>query len=212
MSPMEQQVNLYQPILGAKKKLFSAHAIGVCLGVSAVLLIAVGGYSTWRAGRTERLITELEQRQADQLAHVERAGAAIHTGKTAAELDAEAKELSADIAAREHALDLVRQGTSSAESGFAARLESLARRQIDGLWLKGIVVTPGNDGLALRGATSDGRLVPLYLAALAEEHALAGVRFERLAMQRAKKEDAPAQLAFELQAPGLAFAPAENHP
>jgi hypothetical protein len=209
---MEQQVNLYQPILGSKKKLFSAHTIGLCLAVSVVLLAGIGAYSTWRAGRTEHLISELEQRQADQLARVENAGAAIHTGKSAAELDAEAKDLSADIAARERALELVRQGASSVENGFAARLESLARRQVDGLWLKSIVVVPGNDGLALRGETVDGRLVPAYLAAIAEEHALTGVRFERLAMHRAKKEDAPAQLAFELVAPGLALPSLEEHP
>ena len=45
------------------------------------------------------------------------------------------KELSADIAARERALDIVRLGAASPGTGFAARLEALARRQLDGLWL-----------------------------------------------------------------------------
>jgi hypothetical protein len=209
---MEQQVNLYQPILGAEKKLFSAHAIGLCLAGSAVLLAGIGGYTTWRAGRTEHLISELEHRQADQLAHVENSGAALHPGKSIEELDADARALTAEIGARERALELVRQGSGSIDAGFAARLESLAHRQVDGLWLKSIVVAPGDDGLALRGETVDGRLVPAYLAAIAEEHALSGVRFDKLAMHRAKKEDAPAQLAFELGAPGLAFPPPEDHP
>jgi hypothetical protein len=209
---MEQQVNLYQPILGVEKRLFSARAIGVCLAMLAVSLAALGAYGGWRAGRTERTIAALEQRQAAELSRIEGATAALHPGKTLAELEADAKDLSADIAARERALDLVRRGAASPATGFAARLEALARRQIEGLWLHNIVVGSGEGRLALRGETVDGRLVPAYLAAIAEEQALAGVRFDKLAMQRAKKEDAPAVLAFELGAPGLALPAAEVHP
>jgi hypothetical protein len=120
--------------------------------------------------------------------------------------------LSADIAARERALDLLRLGAASPATGFAARLEALGRRQIDGLWLHNIILGSGEGRLALRGATVDPKLVPAYLAALAEEHALGGVRFDKLAMRRAKPEEAPAQLMFELGAAGLKLPAAESHP
>ena len=51
----------------------------------------------------------------------------------------------------------------------------------------------------------DARLVPAYLAALAEERSLDGVRFDTLSMRRAKAEEAPAALVFTLGAPGLSF-------
>ena len=44
---VEQQVNLYQPILGAEKRLFSARAIGLCLALLAVSLAARQGPISW---------------------------------------------------------------------------------------------------------------------------------------------------------------------
>src|SRR5580700_8454455 len=105
---MEQQVNLYQPILGAEKRLFSARAIGVGLVLLAACLASLGGFGVWRTGRVERAIAALESREAAQLAAVEQAGAASHPHKSLPELEAEAKRLSADIEARQRALDLVR--------------------------------------------------------------------------------------------------------
>ena len=208
---VEQQVNLYQPILGAEKRLFSARAIGLCLALLAFSLAALGGYGAWRTSRVERSIAELEKRQATELVKAERAGLALNPGKSLAELDAEAKELAADIAARERALAILKLGAGSPATGFAARLEALARRQIDGLWLHDVVVGSGDGRLAMRGQALDPKLVPAYLAALSEDPALAGVRFDKLTMRRAKDDEAPAQIEFELGAPGLALPSPEAH-
>ena len=75
-----------------------------------------------------------------------------------------------------------------------------------------IVVGSGDGRLAFAGSAIDPKLIPAYLAALAEEHALAGVRFDKLTMRRAKKEESPAQLVFELGAPGLKFPATDTHP
>jgi hypothetical protein len=209
---VEQQVNLYQPILGAEKRLFSAQAIGICLGLLAVSLGAVGGYGAWRTSRVERSIAEVEKRQSADLMAAERTGVALQPGKSVAQLDAEAKDLAAEIAARERALAIVRLGAASPATGFAARLEALARRQVQGLWLHDVVVGSGEGRLSMRGNALDPQLVPAYLAALAQEPALAGVRFDKLTMRHAKEDEAPAQLVFELGAPGLALASRETSP
>jgi hypothetical protein len=209
---MEQQVNLYQPILGAEKRLFSARAIGVGLCLLGLCLGGLAAFGTWRTARVERTLARLETQQVAELARVERTSAALEPGRSLAELETQAKSLSADIAARERALDLVRLGTASQATGFAARLEALARRQLDGLWLRSIVVGSGDGRLAFAGSALDPKLIPAYLAALAEEHALAGVRFDKLTIRRAKQQEAPAQLVFELGAPGLKFPAAEAHP
>ncbi len=211
-SEVEQQVNLYQPILGAEKRLFSAHAIGLCLALLALSLAALGGYGAWRTSRIERSIAELEKRQAAELVAAERAGMALNPGKSVAELDAEAKDLAAAIAARERALAILKLGAASPATGFAARLEALGRRQIDGLWLHDVIVGSGDGRLAMRGQALDPKLVPAYLAALADDPALAGVRFDKLTMRRAKEDEAPAGLVFELGAPGLTLASPEAHP
>jgi hypothetical protein len=157
-------------------------------------------------------VSLLESQQAAALTLAESTSAALRPGQTLAELETQAKNLSADIAARERALDLLRLGAASPATGFAARLEALARRQIDGLWLHNIVLGSGEGRLALRGATVDAKLVPAYLAAIAQEPALAGERFDKLAMRRAKQDEAPAQLLFDLGAPGLKFPVPEPHP
>jgi hypothetical protein len=210
---MEQQVNLYQPILGAEKRLFSARTIGMGLGLLGLCLCFLATFGFLRTGRVERSVKQLQTQQADALARVERAGAALRPGQSLKDLDRQAKELSADIAARERALDLVRLGAASPETGFAARLEALARRQQEGIWLHDVVMSSGEGRLALRGSATDPRLVPAYLGALAGEHAMNGVRFDKLAMRRATPEEAPAELVFELGGPGLKLpAPKETHP
>jgi hypothetical protein len=206
---MEQQVNLYQPILGAEKHLFSARAIGISLAVLAVSLGAIDGFSVWRTARFEHALAEVEQQLSAQMAMNDRAGAAMRPTASLTELQAQAQRLTADIAARERALDLVRMGVASPTTGFAARLEALGRRQLDGVWLHSIVLGSGEGRLAMQGATVDPRLIPVYLAALAEEPALDGVRFDTLAIRRAKADEAPAQLQFEIGAPDLKFPAAE---
>lgn len=209
---MEQQVNLYQPILGAEKHLFSARAIGISLVLLAVSLGGIDGFSVWRTARVEHALTLLEQQLSTQMAMNDRTGATMRPTSSLAELETQAKRLSADIAARERALDLVRVGEVSPTTGFAARLEALGRRQLDGVWLHSIVLGSGEGRLAMRGATVDPRLIPVYLAALAEEAALDGVRFDSLTIRRAKPDEAPAQLQFEIGAPDLKFPAAETHP
>ena len=203
---MEQQVNLYQPILGAEKHLFSARAIGIALLLLAVSLGGLAGFAGWRNARLERTLTALEQQQNAELSMSERANASLKPTQSVADLDADAKRLSTDIASRERALDIVRGGTVKPASGFAARLEALARSQMEGLWLRKIVVAAGDGQLAFQGSTVDPHLVPAYLAALANEPALAGVDFDRLALHRATPEEAPAQSVFEIGAPGITFA------
>jgi hypothetical protein len=202
---MEQQVNLYQPILGAEKRIFSARAIGGGLLVLGVCLGGLHAFGAWRTGRIEHSVAIIERQAASQMSQRDAVTAALRPSRSIVELQAQALELIADIAARERAIDLVNRDTASPATGFAARLEALGRRQIDGLWLRTIIVGSGDGRLALQGATVDRRLVPQYLAALAEEHAFDGVRFDKLAMRQARREEAPAQLMFELGASGLVF-------
>jgi hypothetical protein len=207
---LEQQVNLYQPILGAERRLFSARAIGVALTVLAACLVGLASYGSWRTHRIEHSIDLLAQREAANVAMAERANLAVRPTLSMAQLDAEAKDLGADIDARQRALDIVQRSSATPATGFAARLEALARRQLDGVWLSTVIVGSGEGLLAMRGGTTDARLLPAYLAALAGENALGGVRFEKIAMHHASPKESPAQVIFQLDGPGLSIPPAER--
>jgi Tfp pilus assembly protein PilN len=171
-----------------------------------VWLGGLSSFESWRTGRIERSVNQIEAREASNLQLAARASSALRPTATIAQLDAEAKKLSADIASREQALDIVRRGSVSASSGFAARLEALSRQDIEGIWLGRILLGSGESRLAFQGSTTDRNLLPKYLTALAQEHALDGVRFDTLSMRRALPTEAPAQIVFELGAPGLKMA------
>jgi hypothetical protein len=201
---IEQQVNLYQPILGAEKRLFSARAIGIALSVLAVCLVGLSAYGSRRIDRIEHSVDAIERREAANIDLADRVGRAVRPLESKAQLEAAAKDLSADIEARQRVLDIVRRDSDTPATGFAARLEALAQRQLNGVWLRAIVVGSGEGRLGMRGAANDAALVPAYLTALASEPALMGVRFDKLTIRRASASDAPAQIVFEADGPGLA--------
>jgi hypothetical protein len=206
---MEQQVNLYQPILGAEKRLFSAGAIALGLALLVIFLGVIAGVAAWRTQRIEGSVKRVEQQEAAQMSLAANAGMLLHPVQTLAQLNVEARDISADIAARERALQIVRRGAAGPAAGFAAQLEALGRQQIDGIWLTRILLSSGASPLAMQGGTTDPKLLPEYLAALTAEHALDAVRFDRLSMRRAHPDEAPALIIFELLAPGLRFSSRE---
>jgi hypothetical protein len=93
-------------------------------------------------------------------------------------VQAEAKKLAAQLGERRHVLDLLRSGAAGTTAGFAGRLEALARRRVDGVWLDHIVLGGAGGVSSLAGYTLNPDLVPRYFQALAAEPALRGTRFE----------------------------------
>jgi hypothetical protein len=199
---MEQQVNLFQPILGAEKRLFSAGAIGIALALLALALSGIAGFARWRTVHIERAVVEVTRQEAAQQGLITRAAATNEPRASLAELDAMAKSSVEEIAAREYALRIVKRGSSDPASGFAARLEAIGRRQIEGVWLTALIIATGEGRLALSGATTDPRLVPGWLGSLRNERALDGAFFDRLQIRQVAHAE-PAVAVFEIGAPGL---------
>jgi hypothetical protein len=201
---MEQQINLYQPILRAEKRLFSAAAIAAGLGLLVAALGVLAGYAAWHTRRAEATLADVERQAAERQARVDQSRAASGAASDPVALEREIVALTEAIAARERALAAIGHGPATA-GGFAAALEALARPAPEGLWLRRIVVDPAR-GLALEGLVRDPRLVPAYLGALAPEQALAGKRFADFELHRARADAQPAVATFTVAAPGLAQA------
>ena len=199
---MEQQVNLYQPILGAEKRLFSARTIVGALAGLALCLAGVAGYARWRTAHIEHAVVVVAGQEAQALALAAQARAANAPRASLAELEAQARRSSEEIAAREHALSIVQRGSANPHSSFAARLAAIGRRQVEGVWLTSLVIGTGEGRLALSGATVDPRLIAGWLASLEDEPALDGAYFDRLSIKQIA-DAAPARAVFDLGAPGL---------
>lgn len=200
---MEQQVNLYQPILRAEKRLFSASAIALGVLLLVVCLGGLAGFAAWRTARVEIAVADLERQEAARLESIQRASVALGGDTSLQELEAQIAALAAEVAARERALASV-GADGAATRGFAVRLEALAQPPVDGLWLQRIVFDPTRGGVAIRGATRDPALVPQYLAALQADRSLAGATFGAFELRRATAEEAPAVATFTIATPPLA--------
>ena len=207
---MDQQVNLYQPILGVERRLFSARALGACLVTLSVCLGALTVFEASHTARIEKSVLQLEEREASNVKMAELATAVLRPTLSVAQLDAEAKHLTADIEARERVLEIMRRGALSVSTGFAARLEALANRHIDGIWLSNILLGSGASRLAMQGRTTDANLLPAFLESLTHEPAMNGVRFDTLSMRQALTTEAPARVVFMIGSPGLPFRPIEH--
>lgn len=201
---MEQQVNLYQPIFRAEKRLFSAGAIAAGLALLAVSLGALAGYAAWQTRRAETVVRQIEAQEAARLAMLERTTATEGPADLQA-LEAEIATLDQQVGTRERVLRVIGPNAGGIR-GFAARLDALARPGVDGLWLKRIVVDPSRGGLALQGAASDPGLVATYLAELRGDAALAGASFTDFRIRRAGDDEPAAAAEFTVAAPSLVAA------
>lgn len=183
MSALRQQINLYQPeaerqrgALGADTLVFGSTAV-----VAAVL--AVWGVGTWRIDRMQQAVQGLQTQQQRAEEALGALGAVSAEDATAADVKDRISALEAKIGAREQALKLLRDGSVGRTKGFSTELAALARRSVDGLWLRHISLSATGNSMSLAGEVLEPDLVPRYLRELATERDLSGLQFDRLVIE-----------------------------
>jgi len=181
-----QQVNLYQPVADVSRQPFSARTATFAVAAIAAAIVLIWGYGTWEVSRLQRSVDTLSERQHAEEQAVAAAGSVHAARANPEELQAQIKDLTADIALRRKALERLKQGAEGRRTGFAPALEGLARRHVDGLWLSHLVLS-GSVGMTLEGTTLDADLVPRYLHGLSADPALAGEHFDELLIERKKR-------------------------
>jgi Tfp pilus assembly protein PilN len=181
---MRQQINLYQPILRGEPKLFGSSTALIAVGAVLAMLVAIWGFGTYKVHRLEESAQLLKQEQERQDQALAQAGTFSASRSKPADLEAQVKRAEAEVAARTRALELLRAGAAGHTTGFAARLEALARQHVDGVWIDRMALSGATGAMSLAGATFDANLVPRYLQNLAREPVLAGARFDQLIIDR----------------------------
>lgn len=198
---MRQQINLYQPIFRTQRRIFSSQTIALALVTIFVALVGLWGYGNWKVGRLEREVDQVAKQEKLRAANLASGSAAFAAHANPAEIEARIKALSDELDRRARALAALRSGAAGGLEGFAPRLEALARRHVDGLWLEGVSFGAVARSMSVSGATVDSRLVPRYLEELQQEPALSGARFDRVEIAEPPKNDkeaASAPLLFHL--------------
>jgi len=187
---MRQQINLYQPIFSREHKQLSAATL---LGAVGVVTVALLGFSFYANRQVEELavqVNTMRERAARQEQVVAKVGELHAARGNPVEIDARVKQLTETVAARKRALKVLQDGAAGQTVGFAARLEALARRHVDGLWLDSLLLSGTNGSMTLQGATLNADTVPVYLQGLARETALAGTRFDDFVIERPQADAA----------------------
>ena len=205
---MRQQINLYQPIFSRERKQLSAMTLVSALGVVIVTLLGISFYADHRVERLAREVEAMRERAAQQEQIVAKVGELSASLGNPAEIEARVKQLTETVAARKRALEVLQAGAAGQTVGFAARLEALARRHVEGLWIDNLVLSGTNGSMTLQGATLDADTVPVYLQGLAHESALAGTRFDDFVIERSKVAESDGE---DDAAPKLKASATEKH-
>jgi len=204
---MHQQINLYQPIFREERKLISLQTVVKALLVVVLALFAMWGISSYNVNNLAKSVEQLKQQQAAQERMAQAAGALMDAQGNPASLQAVVQILSAQLAERTKALEMLRNGAAGEPRGFAPRLQALARQHTEGVWLDELLLGGGRNGLVLRGRCTDAELVPKYLQLLTQEPELAGARFDEVVIDHRKhhEKDAPARGEKDNDSPILRF-------
>ena len=197
---MSQQINLFNPIFLKQKKAFSAVRM---LDALAVLLVGVAifyGYASIETLNLDRQSVETG-RQYDQARLRLAQASARYAPKTAdASLEAEVKNLQAQLSARSAALNTLGVGTLARDTGYAEYMRALARQSLAGLWLTEFKIAAGGAEVEISGRALQPELVPTYIRGLNRERALQGHAFESLSMTQ-RQAALPADAARPAVAP-----------
>lgn len=192
-----QQINLYQPIFRAQRKVFSAVALlQVCIAV-AVGLLFIYGYGRWQVAGLEQALTRLQAQQVVSIQRVEELSQRFAVRPKSAQLEAEVARLEAQAVAKQSLLQSFAGGVTGNITGFSPFLEGLAKQRMEGLWLTGIDISAGGSVLILTGSTLAPELVPGFLQQLSKEPAFTGTEFKTLLMERPQRDNA--RVNFTLQ-------------
>ncbi|MGB6488646.1 MAG: hypothetical protein WBE91_17340 [Steroidobacteraceae bacterium] len=199
MSQPRQQVNLYQETappwrpFGSATLALAMAAVGGCLAI-------IWGFGTWQVDHLQQAVGALQHQQQAQQAMLSALPGGAASG---VDLQSRIQELNAELAVRERALTLLQGDAAGSTSGFSAELAALARHPMPGLWLQQITLSDLTGSMSLAGEVMDPDRVPRYLHALGTERTLAGMRFDRLAIQRPGTQT----VAFTFHADGNAGTP-----
>lgn len=184
---MQQQINLYQPVIVRGNGLLKARTVSIAMAAIAVLLIASYVYGLYAVNKLAKHVDEARAQQQKQSALLT-LNAANADPKQLPTLQAQLKTLNATLADHRRALQLLRVGAAGGDSGFSARLIALAHQHLDGVWLNHIALGSASGVDSLGGGATDAELIPRYINNLAAEPALRGTRINQFEIERKPAE------------------------
>lgn len=181
---MRQQINLHQPIFRRERKSFSSVTVATTLGLVVIALTALSAYTARGVDGLQKEVAQLTEQQAQQQAQLLKVGELHSRTARRSDVEARVKVLTASLSERTQALQVLQSSAAGQTSGFAARMEALARRHVDGLWIDGLAMSGTQGTISISGSSVDADIVPAYLRSLSSEAVLNGTRFDDFVIER----------------------------
>lgn len=200
---MRQQVNLYQPIFRKQRIIFSAQTMLLSGLGFLVLLAAYALLIDWRVAALEAELQRQNQAEQRAVSHIARIRETLPPNEPSSELVARVEHLTERRDRLQQTAELLQGRVPETRPRLRPRLEALARRHPDGLWLTGVELGEHGEMLRLQGGALSARLVPDYLDRLSGETALEGLSFRQVQVQ-ATENDRPGVTFLVSTEPGEA--------
>ena len=194
---MNQQINLYQPMFRREKKVFSAAAMLQVALIVLVGLLGIYGFGYWQSKNVDSDLLRLETERDSLKQKVGGLAAQFPAKKKSKALERKILDLKSQI--EEHRL--VAKTLSGGEvgvGGFGDYLEALARRHVEGTWLRRVTIEAGGNQIGITGSAIEPELVTSYIQRLAAESIFSGATFNVLNLA-ASDPDLENQVNFVLR-------------
>jgi hypothetical protein len=185
---VKQHVNLYQLRFQRVRPPFAAALLARVLGAGLALLLLVFGHAEWRVRGAAAHVEELRAERASESTRLVELATLYPARHVDAALEAEVAGLELERAAKTRLLGLLSSQSLGNTDGFSAQLTGVARRRVEGLWLRELHIEAGGNQLALAGSALDAALVPRFLRALGQEPVFSGRDFQRLRIERSSEQ------------------------
>lgn len=194
---MHQQINFYQTEFRANQNIFCAAMLLKALGAIALVMLLTFWFATAKLNGIERELQIVSGQQTaamQRLQNLRPVISAVGADKSWAE---QLDDAMRSLEAKQLVLSLVQGTTLGDTQGFSRHLRSLARQDVDELWLTYIGLSQPGDKARLEGKALRAELVPIYLQNLADEPPFASRRFHQFQIEGAE-DSTPDVVTFSM--------------
>jgi hypothetical protein len=180
---MSQNINLFNPAFRKPRQLLTLAVVAQCLGITLVALFAYHFSLQRQLSGAAAELAAARKLLGAQAEFVEKLKPKPVPSVTEAQLDAEIRQLGAELKLAVESIEALKGGAFGSQQGFAEYLRAFSRQSVGGLWLTGFNIG-GSGELEIRGRALSPDLLPNYIQRLNRERVLAGRNIARLEMIR----------------------------
>jgi UTP:GlnB (protein PII) uridylyltransferase len=187
MSMASQQINLLMPELRPHRDWLTASRLAIALAAVVGVLLVLGLWNGWQAGRLEDELQDAQQALTEQSERTE----ALERDVAGRATD---RELVREMETREQRLEQTRElyefmstTTLGNLTGYSEHLKDLSRASFQGIWLTQVTISGNANSVILRGSALQAAMLPDFVGRLSMgDSEIRNQRFSRLTSTRTR--------------------------